>query len=39
MSLLNKVKAIRVQDAKQVLSTAKIVVQSAQALNLSLIHI
>ena len=33
MSLLTKVKAIKVQDAKQVLSTAKIVVQSAQALN------
>ena len=33
MSLVDKVKAIRVQEAKQVLSTAKIVVQSAQALN------
>lgn len=33
MSLLDKVKAVRVQDAKQALSTAKIVVQSAQALN------
>ena len=33
MSLVDKVKAIRVQEAKQVLSTAKIIVQSAQALN------